>query len=80
MRLRNKGIDRAVAKRYQPDPSKTMIIIKRLDGKTDRIYQYGGPIDFNQPVRALNRWRSQIFRYEHWPLNALLQQNTDLNF
>lgn len=66
MRIRNRGIDRAVAKRGQPDASKCTITIKRLDGKPSRVYNYSGKVDFNQPVRALNRWRSQIFRCVHW--------------
>ena len=65
VRKANEGIDRSVAKRGHPDMSKCTITIKGLDGKPDKVYKYNGKVDFAQPVKALNRWRSQIFRYVH---------------
>ncbi|MCJ1466145.1 hypothetical protein MMC07_004764 [Pseudocyphellaria aurata] len=61
-RMANRGIDRTVAKRGEEDLSKLTITIRGLDGRPDKVHRYRKPVDFSKPVKALNRWRAQVFR------------------
>ncbi|MCJ1263823.1 hypothetical protein MMC22_003693 [Lobaria immixta] len=55
-----------------PDQSKLTITICRPDKRPNKVHRYHGKVDFRQTdrIRALNRWRSQIFRQNiggSWP-------------
>lgn len=58
----NRGIDRGVAKRYEPDESKLSITIRHPRGRQVTFNYPKQPVDWARPVKALNRWRSQVLR------------------
>ena len=48
----------------KPDPSKTTIKLRNIDGKADIEKQYPKPVDWasSESIHALNRWRQQVLR------------------
>ena len=69
MRQLNSHVDKEAAKRDNRDDSKLTITLRNPGGKADTVYRYSnvvhGTVDFSSPdlIRALNKWRNQIFRF-----------------
>lgn len=69
MRRLNPQINKDAARKGHRDDALLTITLKNPGGKADSVYQYAlmvhGTIDFSSAarIRALNRWRSQIFRF-----------------
>ena len=64
----NADINRAPAVKGKVHPKKLVITLKQLDGKEDLVFAFrklngGMTMDWSDSkhIRALNRWRSQIF-------------------
>lgn len=65
MKRLNQGIDRSGAKRGERDDSKLKIELSMPGGAIKTFEFPHQPVNWSLPLKALNRWRSQIFRYDN---------------
>lgn len=66
MRRLNRQLDRKGPIKGQRDDSLLVIRLRNPGGRPDSVRRYldihPGPIDWDRDVRAISRWRSQVFR------------------